>query len=88
MGLIYAQTLFDAGIKPSDTQTYSISAIQNALEAAHGSEAVVRCRNGALSEIRYYFNVAGSVQSGVFVPSTPGTLETSKRGKRFWQILN
>ena len=74
--LIYIQTLFDAGIKPSDTQTYSISAIQNALEAAHGSEVVVRCRNGALNEIRYYFNVAGNVQSGTFVPSTPCMLES------------
>lgn len=75
-GLIYVQTLFDAGIKPSDTQTYSFSSIQNALDAAHRSKVIVRCRNGALNEIRYYFNVAGSVRSGNFVPSTPCMLKT------------
>ncbi|KAK2754032.1 ribonuclease T2-like [Arachnomyces sp. PD_36] len=71
------ETLSDAGIVPSDTQTYSFSAIQGALEEAHGSEVVVRCRNGAINEIRYYFHVSGSVRSGDFVPSSPGSARSN-----------
>lgn len=67
------QTLADAGIVPSYTKTYSLEQIKGALEKAHGAEVAVRCHYHSLNEIWYYFNVAGSLQAGKFVPSTPGS---------------
>jgi len=33
---------------------------------------VVNCRQGAISEVWYFFNIAGSLQGGKFVPALPG----------------
>ena len=67
------QTLADAGITPSHTKTYTRDEIEDALSQAHGAEVTVRCRNHNLNELWYYFNVAGSLQTGKFVSSNPGS---------------
>lgn len=64
--------LANAGIIPSRTQTYALADIEAALEQAHGDPVTVRCRGGAINEIWYYFNIAGSLQSGKFIPAGPG----------------
>ena len=58
---------------PSHSQTYSLADIEDALERGHNAPATVRCRNGAINEIWYYFNVAGSLQTGKFIPTGPGS---------------
>ncbi|OJD11875.1 hypothetical protein AJ78_07445 [Emergomyces pasteurianus Ep9510] len=63
--------LSTAGISPSDTLTYTLDAIEDTLKKAHGREVAVKCRNGVLHEIWYYFNVAGPLESGIFVPTDP-----------------
>ncbi|KAJ5674126.1 hypothetical protein N7462_009565 [Penicillium macrosclerotiorum] len=60
-----------AGILPSQTQTYALEDIEDALERSHGAPVTVRCRHGLLNEIWYYYNVAGSLQTGKFVPAKP-----------------
>ena len=65
--------LAKAGILPSYTQTYSLSSVKEALERGHGAEVTVRCHYNSLNEIWYHYNVAGSLQTGKFVPSIPGT---------------
>lgn len=64
--------LANEGIIPSRTQTYTLIEIERALESAHGSPVTVRCRGGALNEIWYYFNIAGSLQNGAFIAASPG----------------
>lgn len=66
------QFLANAGIIPSQTRTYALADIEAALEQAHGNPVTIRCRNGALNEIWYYFNIAGSLQSGEFISAGPG----------------
>jgi len=66
------QFLTAAGILPSNDQTYTSAQIQAALSASHGHPVTIGCRNGALDEIWYHFDVAGSVQTGQFVPVDPG----------------
>lgn len=66
------QFLAAANILPSNDQTYASADIQAALSAPRGHPVTIRCRNGALDEIWYHFDVAGSVQTGQFVPSDPG----------------
>lgn len=63
--------LANAGIVPSHTKTYSLAEIKSALMKVHGADVTVRCRHGALNEIWYHFNVAGSLQTGDFIPSNP-----------------
>ncbi|CAI7659378.1 unnamed protein product [Penicillium manginii] len=63
--------LAKAGILPSHTETYARADIEEALEKAHGAPVIVNCRSGAISEIWYFFNIAGSLQSGEFVPAPP-----------------
>ncbi|KAJ5887966.1 hypothetical protein N7495_008007 [Penicillium taxi] len=63
--------LAKAGIVPSSHQTYKRADIEAALEAAHGYPVTFHCRNGVLSEIWYYYNIAGSLQTGNFIPSAP-----------------
>lgn len=79
------QTLADAGIVPSYTQTYSLDDIKEVLKKAHGTEVTVRCHYHSLNEIWYHFNVAGSLQAGKFIPSTPDGLKSNcpARGIRY-----
>ncbi|KAK4497358.1 hypothetical protein PRZ48_011809 [Zasmidium cellare] len=61
------QWLSDAGITPSSSQTYTLSAIQNALAKNHGGYTpYVGCASGALDELWYFYNTRGSVQTGTF----------------------
>nr|POE48895.1 ribonuclease t2-like [Quercus suber] len=74
--------LSDAGITPSNTATYTLSQIQNALSKNRGGHQVyLGCANGALDEIWYFFNVQGSVQTGTFqaadVVGTTGSCPSS-----------
>lgn len=64
-----------AGITPSSTQTYTLSAIQAALTKNHGASVYLGCSSSELSEVWYFFNVKGSVQTGTFIPVA--TLTTS-----------
>lgn len=68
------QFLADAGIVPSRTKTYTLAEIEDALAKGHGSDVTVRCHGHSLNEIWYHFNVAGTLQTGYFVPSSPGRL--------------
>ncbi|PLB52893.1 ribonuclease T2-like protein [Aspergillus steynii IBT 23096] len=70
-GLPSYKTLADAGIVPSYEKTYTRHEIQDALTKAHGAEVSIRCRHNVLNEAWYYFNIAGSMQTGKFVPSEP-----------------
>ncbi|KAJ5155608.1 hypothetical protein N7492_008411 [Penicillium capsulatum] len=74
-----------AGILPSHQQTYDLADIESALEQAHGAPVSVRCRNHALNEIWYHFNVAGSLQSGKFIPAGPDGQKSNcpSRGIRY-----
>ncbi|KAJ6257463.1 hypothetical protein Dda_7248 [Drechslerella dactyloides] len=58
-----------AGIVPDSSKTYALSDLQAAVKKAHGEEVVFNCKNGALSEVWYHFNVYGSAQSGKYVAS-------------------
>ena len=61
-----------AGIVPSSTKTYTLSAIQSALTSQFGYAVTVNCNsNHELNELWYHYNVQGSVQSGTFQPATP-----------------
>ena len=61
-----------AGIVPSTTATYTLSAIQSALQAQFGYPVTINCNsNKELDELWYHYNVQGSVQSGSFDPTTP-----------------
>ena len=67
--------LSDAGIVPSTSATYTSAAILAALKSPRGVDAVIQCANtNELDEIWYFYDVTGSVQSGTFIPTPPGTL--------------
>lgn len=62
------QWLSDAGIVPSSTATYTSAQIQSALGKNRGGHSVyLGCTSGVLTEVWYFFNVQGSVQTGNFV---------------------
>ncbi|KAI0485052.1 ribonuclease M [Xylariaceae sp. FL0804] len=66
-----------AGITPSSSATYKLSAIQSALSAQHGGESVyLGCDDDELYQVYYYFNVYGSVADGEFVPTSPDDGDT------------
>ncbi|OJJ85588.1 T2 family ribonuclease [Aspergillus glaucus CBS 516.65] len=69
--------LADAGIVPSHTKTYTLAEIEDALAKGHGSDVTVRCHSHSLNEIWYHFNVAGTLQTGDFVPSSPDGLKSN-----------
>ncbi|VVT46932.1 uncharacterized protein SAPINGB_P001459 [Magnusiomyces paraingens] len=57
-----------AGIVPSSTEKVSKDAVLAALKGfGYGHDVYLKCENGALSEVRYYFTVRGSVSAGRFV---------------------
>jgi ribonuclease T2 len=61
-----------AGILPSTTATYTLSAIQSALQGQFGHPVTINCNsNHELNELWYHYNVQGSVQSGTFDPVDP-----------------
>ncbi|MCJ1304046.1 ribonuclease T2-like [Hypocenomyce scalaris] len=70
-GLDSYSYLAAAGILPSSTQIYTSAEIQAALSAPRGVAVTISCSGNALDEIWYYYNVAGSVQTGQFEPAAP-----------------
>lgn len=65
------QVLAAAGIIPSTTVTYTLSAIQAALTASHGYPVTLGCSGSLFEEIWYHYNVLGSVPTGTFIPTSP-----------------
>ncbi|KAL8967810.1 MAG: hypothetical protein Q9197_005225 [Variospora fuerteventurae] len=66
--------LAEAKILPSTTATYSAKEIEKALAKPRKVDVTIQCnKNGELDEIWYFYNVRGSLQSGEFVPSDPGS---------------
>lgn len=47
--------------------------MQDALTNAHGKEVTLNCRSGRLNEVWYFFNIKGSLQTGKYVPTIPGS---------------
>jgi len=70
-GLNTYQALAAAGITPSRSRTYTRAEIEDALTSVTGSEVVLGCQRGKLTEAWYSFNVKGSLQAGEFVPTSP-----------------
>ncbi|PYH76076.1 ribonuclease M [Aspergillus uvarum CBS 121591] len=68
--------LADAGITPSSSKTYKLSDIEDALAAIHdGYAPYVYCSSKELSQLYYYFNVAGNAIDGTYEAAE--RLETS-----------
>lgn len=65
-----------AGIEPSNTKTYTAAEIQAALTKPRGHAVAIQCKNGELDEIWYFYNVKGSVQSGEFIATDPGSIQS------------
>lgn len=66
-GLDTYKVLADAGITPDNSKTYELSAVEDALAKMHGGHApTVNCRDGALSEVWYFFNVQGNAIDGEY----------------------
>ncbi|KKK12241.1 hypothetical protein P175DRAFT_0499360 [Aspergillus ochraceoroseus IBT 24754] len=66
------QALSDAGITPSDYNTYNLADIQNALAAIHdGYAPYVGCKDGNLNQVWYFFNVKGNAIDGTYVSAEP-----------------
>ena len=63
--------LADAGIVPSEHTTYTLSQLESALLAVHGSPVTLRCHGSNLNEAWYHFSVLGPLQRGQFVPAKP-----------------
>ncbi|ODQ80600.1 hypothetical protein BABINDRAFT_160858 [Babjeviella inositovora NRRL Y-12698] len=64
--------LEEAGIVPSETQTYSKQEIEKALSDKFGEDVRIGCnRYHALQEIWYFYHVQGSLLGKKFVPISP-----------------
>lgn len=63
--------LSNAGIVPSNDQTYNNDDILAALSGVRGVNANIACEKGALYQISYTFNVQGSVADGNFIAANP-----------------
>ena len=66
--------LANAGITPSTTATYTSAQIFAALKAPRGVDVAIQCANSnEFDEIWYFYDVKGSIQTGEFIPTNPGT---------------
>ena len=63
--------LKEAGIVPSNTQTYTRDQIMTVLRQKHGADVSLGCRGNKFDEVWYHFDVRGSIQTGEFVASVP-----------------
>ena len=76
--------LSNAGIVPSATATYTSAAILAALQAPRGVTPVILCANtNELDQVFYFYDVMGSVQTGTFVPTNPGTSTNRDRSSLY-----
>lgn len=83
------QWLADANITPSNSTTYTLSAIQGALKQASGAIPYLGCQGGALSEVWYFNHVAGAVQDLQFTPVDSTTATTCpSSGIHYYQRAN
>ncbi|KAN0133304.1 Ribonuclease T2-like protein [Lactarius tabidus] len=64
------------GITPSDTKTYTLSQLNEALSAASGYTPSLGCHKSTINSITWYFNLQGSLLDGKFVP-----IDAPSRGK-------
>lgn len=69
--MLIVQALADANITPDSSKTYELSAVKKALASLHGYEPTISCRDGALSEVWYFFNVRGNAIDGKYEPTEP-----------------
>lgn len=60
--------LEQAGITPSNDQTYTLDQITSALQSSFGAMPSFDCDDGTISEVYYWFHLKGSAVDGQFVP--------------------
>ncbi|RCK65020.1 Ribonuclease T2-like 1-B [Candida viswanathii] len=61
--------LGEAGVVPSDTETYSAEQVLGALKGKFGKDVYFKCdSSGAINEVWYYFNVRGPLLNHDFLP--------------------
>lgn len=64
------QWLSNAGITPSSSKTYKLSALTSALESAFGAAPVLLCEDtDVVYEIYYCFNTQGPLNNATFIPA-------------------
>jgi ribonuclease T2 len=63
------QWLSAAGITPSSSKTYTLSAIQAALKTKFGATPYIGCTSSTIGQIYYYHHVSGSAQAGTYTPT-------------------
>ncbi|MCJ1432781.1 ribonuclease T2-like [Xylographa pallens] len=63
--------LADAGIVPSATKNYTSAEVLAALNKPRGVNASIECYHGQLDEVYYFYDVAGTIAEGKFVPQNP-----------------
>ncbi|MCJ1381806.1 hypothetical protein MMC17_004917 [Xylographa soralifera] len=63
--------LADAGIVPSATKNYTSIEVLAALNKPRGVNATIECSDGQLDEVYYFYDVAGTIAEGKFVPQNP-----------------
>ncbi|KAL5365519.1 ribonuclease T2-like protein [Aspergillus floccosus] len=69
-GLDTYKALSGAGITPDSSKTYKRSEIESALAKLHGgSTPYLGCKDGALNEVWYFFNVKGNLVDGQYKPT-------------------
>lgn len=70
-GLPTYNWLSQAGITPSNSQTYALSDISSALSQQFGGDVTINCDdNGVLTGVQYHYNTQGGMASGNFVPTS------------------
>ena len=57
-----------AGITPSSSKTYTLSALTSALKAASGVTPALNCQSSSLNAIEWYFNLKGSLLTALSSP--------------------
>jgi len=77
--------LASQGITPSESQTYALSDLTNALKAASGYTPAITCAGRAINQISYYFYVQGSLIDGKFIPiDAPIDSSCASSGLRYY----
>ncbi|GMG56383.1 unnamed protein product [Ambrosiozyma monospora] len=66
------QWLSDAGIVPSNSDTYTSQQIQDALSQNFGEDVYIKCdKNNGLQEVWYFHHLRGNALTGEYVPIEP-----------------
>jgi ribonuclease T2 len=73
--------LTNAGIYPSETETWTVAQFQNAISGCFGYDVYLGCdSNNALDEVWYFFSLQGSVADGNFTPIASASSSTCNDG--------